>query len=85
MPLIMAGGACDSFDSINVLYCEHCDTAYSVSLQGELQPLSMDEWNALLASIRADVAIEHDEGHPSYVFYHDGQSLQTVAVLEKRG
>lgn len=59
-------------DELPLLYCSSCGAAYLViSDDPDLLP-SLAEWNSRIVSLSDAIMLEHECGHPSTHFVHDG-------------
>jgi hypothetical protein len=63
----------DDYDGTNVLSCEKCDSRYALFLQRRFQKTFETFWNQWVIELRAAVTAEHNIGHPTMVFFHDGE------------
>jgi len=59
-------------DELPLLYCCHCELAYLVICDDPAHLGSITEWETRIISISDAISLEHEEGHLSTHFVHDG-------------
>jgi hypothetical protein len=63
----------EDYDGPNVLSCEKCDARYALFLRRRFTETFAPFWDQWVIDLRAAVSAEHNIGHPTTFFFHDGK------------